>query len=105
MKNLTKQPKFTALFGFIAIIAIITIGFGALTGCHNSYSYGKKVTSSGGGGTGHTHTLGAAATCTSPQVCTDCGGVIVAALGHNFVWTVTTPPSPYANGVETGLPP
>lgn len=32
---------------------------------------------------GHKHTPGAAATCTEPQVCTDCGEVLVEALGHN----------------------
>ena len=30
------------------------------------------------------HTPGAAATCTSPQKCTDCGTQLKAALGHNF---------------------
>ena len=34
--------------------------------------------------TTHTCTPGAAATCITAQTCTDCGEVIVAALGHNF---------------------
>ncbi|MCL2065879.1 MAG: DUF1566 domain-containing protein [Treponema sp.] len=32
---------------------------------------------------GHNHTPGAVATCTTPQICTDCKDVIVAALGHD----------------------
>ena len=31
---------------------------------------------------GHKHTPGAPATCTEPQVCTDCGEVLVEATGH-----------------------
>ena len=37
----------------------------------------------------HTHTPGAAATCTTAQICTECSAVLTAALGHNYssAWT------------------
>ena len=37
------------------------------------------------------HRPGAAASCTEPQVCTDCGAVLVQALGHDFSASVTAP--------------
>jgi len=38
----------------------------------------------------HTHTPGSAATCESPQTCTDCGEVITEALGHDHSEPCTT---------------
>ena len=32
---------------------------------------------------GHKHTPGPAATCTEPQVCMECGEILVEAIGHN----------------------
>lgn len=43
----------------------------------------------GGGASGHTP--GAAATCTDPQLCDQCGAVIVKALGHDYGAEVTAP--------------
>ena len=37
------------------------------------------------------HRPGAAASCTEPQVCTDCGAVLVQAVGHDFSASVTAP--------------
>ena len=37
------------------------------------------------------HTPGDAATCTSPQFCTVCGGLLEDALGHEYTHTVTEP--------------
>ena len=37
------------------------------------------------------HVPGEAATCTTPQLCTECGGVIVNALGHDYQEEVTAP--------------
>lgn len=37
------------------------------------------------------HRPGAAASCTEPQVCADCGAVLVQALGHDFSASVTAP--------------
>lgn len=37
---------------------------------------------------GHTN-LSAAATCTTPQTCTDCGAIVVAALNHDYATTLT----------------
>ena len=63
MKNKIK------LIGIIALIAIIGLSM-----------------SCGGGPGACTHTPGAAATCTTAQICTQtgCGEVIVAALGHQW---------------------
>lgn len=38
----------------------------------------------------HTHTPGAAATCTTPQTCTGCGEILVEALGHSKTGGCTT---------------
>lgn len=37
------------------------------------------------------HVPGAAATCTQPQLCRECGAVLTPALGHNYKSTVTPP--------------
>lgn len=43
------------------------------------------------GGDASGHTPGAAATCTDPQLCDQCGAVIVKALGHDYKAEVTDP--------------
>ncbi|MCL2197122.1 MAG: DUF1566 domain-containing protein [Treponema sp.] len=60
---------------FIAVIALI--GFVAVS-CDN-----------GDNGNSHTHTPGAAATCTTAQTCTECSAVIQAATGHTPGVTAT----------------
>ena len=88
MKNF-KKPKFSALFVFTALLAVITFTF---TACQDP----------NGGETSHTHTPGAATTCTTAQTCTDCGEVIVAALGHDFSIFVSTIPETCAtDGLDT----
>ena len=66
MKNTIKW------FGFAAL-AVVMLAFAACS----------KPTG------GHTHTPGAAADCTTAQTCTECGAVLVAALGHDYNWVVT----------------
>ena len=46
------------------------------------------------------HVAGAAATCTSPQVCLVCGAVMAEALGHHF-WQETTQPTCTTMGYTT----
>ena len=43
------------------------------------------------GNTAAGHTPGAEATCTDPQLCTECGAVIVKALGHDYKAAITAP--------------
>ena len=64
------MKKKQKVLGIIAVIA--TVGFAAIA-CDNG-----TTTSS------HTHTAGAAATCTTPQTCTTCDAVLQAATGHDF---------------------
>ena len=47
------------------------------------------------------HTPGAAATCTTAQLCTVCSVELVAAKGHNYTSEVTTSPTCTAEGVKT----
>ena len=78
MKNICKVKAIHRIVGIIAFVEII----------------GFSMAACGGGGDdssiipGHTHTPGAAATCTTAQTCTVCGEVIVAALGHDWADTV-----------------
>jgi len=49
----------------------------------------------------HTHTPGPAATCTSPQICTNCNAELSSALGHKFSSTILTlPKSDTVHGTE-----
>ena len=68
--------------GLTAILGIIVLGF---------------IACDTGNTSSHRHAPGAAATCTSEQICTECGAVIIAALGHSYVWVETTPL------IETGI--
>ena len=43
-----------------------------------------QTTDNGNQTTAHSHTAGAAATCTTPQTCTTCGEVMQTAKGHDF---------------------
>src|SRR5215469_4261590 len=89
-----QRIKFFGAMQSIAIIALaMVIGF-ALVGCDDPV----KDT--------HTHTAGAAATCTTPQICTNCGEVIQAALGHQgltpaFAATCTEAGNSEAHGTCT----
>lgn len=58
----------------VAIITVIDfVAFAlSLTACNNKTN-----------GPTHTHIPGAEATCTTAQICTDCGDIMHAALGHN----------------------
>ena len=77
----TTSFKFSGIIALIAIIGFVVIA------CDN--------------GSSHTHTPGATATCTTAQVCTDCGDVIVAALGHDMEWVETIPATYISAGIES----
>ena len=48
----------------------------------------------------HNHTPGAEATCTEPQICTECSAVLVKALGHNWQEVSAKAPGRTENGYE-----
>lgn len=48
----------------------------------------------------HEHTKGAAATCTTDQICTECKEILVPAKGHNYKWVISKEAQIGESGLE-----